>query len=124
MPFPILTSLIVLPIAGSGALLFIRDDDGNRPLIRRVGLVVSLLVFAESLLLPAWFNGASPEFQFIEHHQWIPAFGISYAVGIDGISLLLVLLTTFLTPLALLSSWDSVRRNTRAFTILLLALES
>jgi len=60
---------------------------------RNAALLVSVLVFAETLLLWARFNSASGEFQFVERHAWIPAFGISYAVGVDGISLLLVVLT-------------------------------
>src|SRR5205809_2497896 len=121
MPFPILTTLIALPIAGAILLLFVGDDER---LARNVALVVSLLVFAETLLLWARFNPASADFQFVERHAWIPAFGISYAVGVDGISLLLVVLTGFLTPIALASSWESIHKKTRAFSIFLLLLES
>jgi NADH-quinone oxidoreductase subunit M len=124
MPFPILSSLIALPIVGALLLMLVRDDDEHAPAIKRVALVVSLLVFAESLLLWARFNAGSADFQFIEHRQWIPAFGISYFVGVDGISLLLVVLTTFLTPLALLSGWESVHQRTRGFCMFLLLLES
>ena len=124
MTFPILTSLVVLPIAGAALLLFVPDGDENDGLIRRIALIVSILVFAETLLVWARFNPASADFQFVERHVWIPAFGISYAVGIDGISLLLLVLTGFLTPLALLGSWESVNRKTRAFCMCLLLLES
>src|SRR5688572_4431852 len=124
MPFPILTSLVVLPIVGSLILLFVRDEARNGPIIRKVALVVSLLVFAETLLLWAQFNPASADFQFVERYAWIPSFGISYAVGVDGISLLLVVLTGLLTPLALLSSWEAVHHRTRAFSIVILLLES
>lgn len=124
MNFPILTSLIALPIAGALALLLIRDDEEHAGLVRNVALVVSVLVFAETLLLWARFNSASGDFQFVERHAWIPAFGITYAVGVDGISLLLVVLTGFLTPLALLSAWESVHDRTRAFCMFLLLLES
>src|SRR5579871_6741405 len=102
MSFPILTTLIVVPIVGALLLLFIRDDERNEPLIRNVALIVSLLVFAETLLLWARFNPATADFQFVERYGWIPQFGISYAVGVDGISLFLLVLTGFLTPLALL----------------------
>ena len=115
MTFPILTSLIALPLAGAILLLFVRDDEHNEVLIRSIALVVSVLVFAETLLLWSRFNPASADFQFIERHAWIPDFGISYFVGVDGISLLLLVLTGFLTPLALLGSWESIHRNTRAF---------
>src|SRR2546427_3938705 len=124
MIFPILTSLIALPIAGAVLLLFIRDEERNEPLIRNIALIVSVLVFAETLLLWSRFNPASADFQFVEQYAWIPAFGISYFVGVDGISLLLLVLTGFLTPLALLGSWESVHKNTKAFCIFVLLLES
>jgi NADH-quinone oxidoreductase subunit M len=124
MHFPILTSLVALPIAGAILLLFVRDDDHNAALIRQIALVVSVLVFAETLLLWARFVPSSPDFQFVERRAWIPAFGISYAVGVDGISLLLLVLTGFLTPLALLCSWESVHKKTRAFCIVVLLLEA
>jgi len=122
--FPILTSLIVLPILGAIVVLFVRDDERGEGTIRAIALVVSTLVFAESLLLWYHFQPASAEFQFVERHAWIPAFGISYFIGVDGISLLLVVLTAFLTPVALLSSWESVHQRPRAFAIFILLLES
>src|SRR5580765_5646472 len=106
MRFPILTSLIALPILGAFLLFFLRDDEQRAGTIRRIALVVSLLVFAETLLLWWRFDPTSAEFQFVERHAWIPSFGISYAVGVDVISLLLLVLTGFLTPLALLSAWE------------------
>jgi NADH-quinone oxidoreductase subunit M len=124
MPFPILSSLIVLPIAGAILLLFVRDDEHNEMLVRNITLVVSVLVFAETLLLWSRFNAGSAEFQFVERHAWMPVFGISYFVGVDGISLLLLVLTGFLTPLALLGSWESVHKKTKAFCMFVLLLES
>ncbi|HUK36367.1 MAG TPA: NADH-quinone oxidoreductase subunit M [Vicinamibacterales bacterium] len=124
MHFPILTSLIALPIVGALALLFVPNDEHGDGTVRAVALVVSLLVFAESLLLWYHFNATSSEFQFLERHAWIPAFGISYFVGVDGISLLLVVLTAFLTPIALLGSWESVHNRTKAFAIFVLLLEA
>jgi NADH-quinone oxidoreductase subunit M len=112
MHFPILTSLIALPIAGALLLLFVPGDERGDGTARAVGLIVSLLVFAETLLLWYHFNASSADFQFTERHAWIPAFGISYFIGIDGISLLLVVLTGFLTPIALLGSWESVHKRT------------
>src|SRR5471032_524281 len=125
MHFPILTSLVALPVAGAILLFFVNgDEERSAPLVRYIALVVSLLVFAETLLLWSQFNAASGDFQFIERHAWIPAFGIEYFVGVDGISLLLLVLTGFLTPLALLSSWESVHTQTRAFCVFILLLES
>src|SRR5437879_8749119 len=122
MQFPILTSILAVPLVGALLLLFVRDDERNAGAIRTIALIVSLLVFALTLLLWNRFDPGSADFQFTEHHAWIPAFGISYDVGIDGISLLLVVLTAFLTPLALLASWESVQRRTRAFCIVILIL--
>src|SRR6266513_2847579 len=124
MPFPILTSLIVLPIVGALLLLFVKDDEQHRTMLLTGALVVTVLVFLETLLLWARFDPASADFQLIERHAWIPAFGISYFVGVDGISLLLLVLTGFLTPLALLGSWESVHKHTKAFCIFVLLLES
>ncbi|HEY2149202.1 MAG TPA: NADH-quinone oxidoreductase subunit M [Vicinamibacterales bacterium] len=124
MHFPILSSLVALPVAGALLLLLVRDEPENEPLVRNIALVVSALVFAETLLLWSRFDPAIADFQFIERHAWIPAFGISYFVGVDGISLFLLVLTGFLTPLALLGSWESVHRKTRTFCMFVLLLES
>jgi len=125
MSFPILTSLVALPIVGALLLLFVRgDEEQSAPIARGVALVVSTLVFVETLVLWNRFNPSSAEFQFVERHAWIPAFGIDYYVGVDGISLLLLVLTGFLTPLALLASWESVDKKTRTFCIFVLLLES
>ena len=123
MSFPILTFLIVLPIAGAILLLFFREGPQNERVVRAAALGVSALVFLGTLLLWARFDPASADFQFVERYAWIPAFGISYFVGVDGISLLLLVLTAFLTPLALLASWESVHVHTRAFYSFVLLLE-
>jgi len=122
--FPILTSLIGLPIAGAILLLAVRDDEEHAPLIRGVAVIVSLLVFAETLLLWGRFSPTAAGFQFVERHAWIPAFGITYLVGVDGISLLLVVLTAFLTPIALVASWESIHKRLKTFCIFILLLES
>src|SRR3954470_12428369 len=118
MPFPLLTSLIALPIAGAILLLLVPgEEEQNAALLRKIALVVSVLVFAETLLMWARFDSSSGDFQFLEQRAWIPAFGINYIVGVDGISLLLLVLTGFLTPIALLSSWEAVHQKTRAFCV-------
>src|SRR5216684_8196658 len=125
MHFPILTSLVALPVAGAILLLFVRgDEEQSAPIVRKIALIVSLLVFAETLLLWSRFNASSADFQFVERHAWIPAFGINYFIGVDGVSLFLLVLTGFLTPLALLGSWESVHKKTRAFCVVVLLLES
>src|SRR6185369_4352867 len=125
MAFPILSSLVLLPVVGALLLLFVRgDDERSAVVVRKIALVISLLVFAETLLLWSRFNAASADFQFVERHGWIPAFGIEYFVGVDGISLLLLVLTGFLTPLAFLGSWESIHKQPRAFCVFVLLLES
>jgi NADH-quinone oxidoreductase subunit M len=117
-----LTILVLLPLAGGLAIAMVNGR--HEAAIRRMALAVSLMVFAVTLLVWSRFDGSTANFQFLERHAWIPAFGIDYSVGIDGISLFLVVLTGFLTPLALLSSWDSVHDRVKAFSMCLLALES
>src|SRR3954451_2859545 len=121
---PIVTSLIVLPLVGALLLFLVRDDEANEPLIRNLALGVSVVVFAVTLLMWARFDPASADFQFVERVPWIPAFGIDYYIGIDGISLLLVVLTGFLTPIALLSSWEGVAKKVKEFSMFVLALEA
>jgi NADH-quinone oxidoreductase subunit M len=125
MPLPLVSIVVFLPVAAAALLLFVRNRDGERNgLIHRAAIAVALVEFAATLVLWAWFDPTSAEFQFVERVEWIPSFGISYSVGVDGISLLLIGLTGFLTPLALLSSWVSVTRKVKEFCVLLLALET
>ena len=119
---PILTTLIVLPLVGGVVVLLSgRERSG---FARQVAFIVSLATFAVSLLLWAQFDAASAEYQFEETREWLPYFGISYHLGVDGISLLLVVLTTFLTPIALLCSWESIEKRVREFSFFMLALEA
>ena len=76
--------------------------------------------------IPLWtrFDAGSADYQFVEHRAWMPSLGISYHLGIDGISLLLVLLTTFLVPLVLLSAWDAIESRLKEFVVTMLLLET
>jgi len=119
----LLTLSWTLPLAGAILLAFIGNADGKRDaMIRWAALAVSLVAFAVTLVVWARFDNASAEFQFVERVAWIPAFGIDYYIGIDGISLLLVVLTGFLTPIALLSSWEGVEKKVKEFSIFILVL--
>jgi len=118
----LLSLLVLLPLAG-GVLVLLLGRDRDR-LVRTVALGVSLATFAVSLLLWARFDPLSADYQFVERYPWLPDFGISYHLGLDGISLWLVILTTFLTPIALLCSWDSVTQRVREFSFFMLALEA
>ena len=120
-----LTLSWLVPLAGAFLLLCIGNADGRRNgLIRWVALAVTVLTFVVTLVLWARFDVSSADFQFVERHPWIPAFGIDYYIGIDGISLLLVVLTGLLSPIALLSSWGSIDRKVKEFSIFMLALEA
>jgi len=103
------------------ALLLLRSED--HIWIRRIALAVSLAEFAISLLLLPGFDSASAGFQFVENHPWVGQ-AIQYHIGVDGISLFLVLLTTFLTPLAILCSWQSIHEYLKGFFIALLVIET
>ena len=120
-----LSLVVFLPLIGALALMLVPNRDGSRDgLLRWSALAISLVSFASTLVLWAGFDPARADFQFVERVAWIPAFGIEYYIGVDGISLLLVVLTGFLTPLALLCSWESVERKVKAFSILILLLET
>ena len=123
----ILSLIVFLPLAGA-LLVLLAGGAGDRPdrerAVRTLALAVSLVTFAATLWLWWRFDPSSADYQFVERHAWMPAFGIQYLVGVDGISLFLVVLTGFLTPLALLSSWESVHKNVKMFSFFLLALES
>ena len=120
-----LTLSWALPLAGAILLLFVGNADGRRNgLIRWLALVFSLAASRSRWRSGPAFDSASAEFQFVERVPWIPAFGIDYYVGIDGISLLLVVLTGFLTPIALLSSWESIEKKVKEFSIFILVLEA
>jgi NADH-quinone oxidoreductase subunit M len=124
---PLLSVAIGLPVLGSLVLLAIANrDEANERLIRNFTLVTSLATFGVCLALWAGFDGSGSgaPFQFVERHEWIPAFRIDYYLGIDGLSLMLIVLTGFLTPIALLSSWESVHKKTKEFSIFMLLLEA
>ena len=121
-PSYLLTVLIFLPLAGVAALLVLGSDD--RVWIRLVALVTAVAEFLLSLLLVRGFSLSSTAYQFQEFRAWIPAPPIHYHLGVDGISLFLVLLTTFLTPVAMLASWKSDGNRTQGFYIALLVLET
>ncbi|MGA9208745.1 MAG: proton-conducting transporter membrane subunit, partial [Terriglobales bacterium] len=117
----ILTLVTFVPLAGALLLvLFPRRDD----LIRWFALIVTLLGFVLSLHLPLHFIRNASGFQYEINIQWITRPNIHYHLGMDGISMWLVVLTTFLTPLCVLISWKSVQERVKEFFILLLILET
>lgn len=117
----LLTYLILIPLIGSVLVLFFKKDQAD--LIRYFAVGVSTIAFILSLVIYFRFDAANPGFQFINKFEWIKGLNIHYHVGIDGMSLLLVLLTTFLTPLTLISSWSSIENKVKEFTFFFLMLE-
>ncbi len=119
--FPILSLIVFLPLLGAVVVLFIGDD--GKPAIRRWALAVALADFALSLVLYfAWADTGG--MQFLDHVPWIAQWDISYSVAVDGISLFLVLLITFLTPIAVLASWGMISDRPKSYYFFLLLLET
>ena len=117
----LLTLLVFAPVAG--AVVVALMPRGAVRAQKVAALAVTTLVFAASLLLLRGFDTV-PGMQFEASRSWLPSWGISYHVGIDGLSLWLVILTTFLTPLALLGSWSSIDRRVKEFNVFMLLLEA
>jgi NADH-quinone oxidoreductase subunit M len=117
----ILTLVTFAPLAGALLLMLFPRRDRD---IRVFALVVSLLTFVLSLHLPVYFHRAQPDFQYQINKPWVSTPNIHYHMGVDGISMWLVVLTTFLTPLCVLISWQSIHERVKEFFILLLILET
>lgn len=120
--FPWLTTVVFLPLAGAFLLLLVNQSAHHT--IRWVALSVSLFDFMLSLPLWSLFDPSTPRMQFVEHVAWIASPPIAYSVGVDGISLPLVLLTTFLTPLCVLCSWRAIETRVKEFMAVLLIMET
>ena len=123
MNFPILSSLILLPTVGALFLFFTKDKDGNNLTAKYVSLFTTVVNFLISIYLWFAFDQSTSDFQFIEDRVWIVGF-VNYKVGIDGISILFIILTTFITPLCILSVNNSVKVRLRDFLIAILIMES
>tara|TARA_Y100000816_G_scaffold189187_1_gene137742 strand:+ start:4808 stop:6301 length:1494 start_codon:yes stop_codon:yes gene_type:complete len=122
MNFPIISSLIILPIVGTIFLFFIKSNEKNTS-IKYVALFISLSNLILSLYLWYIFDNTNPSFQFVENRQWILGL-INYKVGIDGISILFVILTTFIVPLCVLSVNYTIKYRLKDFLIAILIMES
>ncbi len=118
----ILSILLFIPVAGALVVVLLRPDAVRA--IKLAGLATSLAAFAVAVWLFLAFDGTRGDMQFVEKIPWIAALNISYHLGVDGISLLLVALTAFLTPIALLASWESVTVRLKGYVALMLLLEA
>ena len=122
---PILSILIFLPLLGALLILSIRGEaDVVARNARNVALWASGFTFVLSLLLWFQFDQTTANFQFVENVAWMPEFKIAYHVGVDGISILFVMLTTLLTPICILASWDSIKVRVKEYMISFLILET
>ncbi len=123
--WPLLSTIIFLPLAGVAFALLIRGDEATVARNSRfVALWTSLITFALSLLLWALFDKTDAGYQFVEQIPWVPEHKIGYHVGIDGISIFFVILTTFLTPICIFSSWESIKTRVREYMVAFLAMET
>ncbi|WP_019223544.1 NADH-quinone oxidoreductase subunit M [Bartonella rattaustraliani] len=121
--WPILSTVTFLPLVGVLLILFIKDDnEAALRNIRNVAFFTTVFVFIISLIIWAGFDNTNAHFQMVERFNWLGG-GISYHMGVDGISILFVVLSAFLLPFCILASWESVKDRLKAYMIAFLLLE-
>jgi NADH-quinone oxidoreductase subunit M len=118
--FPILSTAIFLPLAGALLLLCMRGDRA----VKVTAFLTGIANFVLSLVLYANFNPEVYQFQFAELRSWIPAYNITYALGIDGITVFLIVLTAFLAPICVLCSWKAIQERVKEFMFCMLIMEA
>lgn len=116
----LLSVVLFLPVLFAVLLIFFKKDK----MVRIAAVIFSLIEFLLSLNILRFFDKTSAALQLVEKHSWIPEFGITYFIGIDGISLWLILLTTFLTPLTILGSWNAINDRVKSFHVSIFILET
>ncbi|UNK36909.1 NADH-quinone oxidoreductase subunit M [Shinella sp. H4-D48] len=121
--WPILSAVTFLPLVGVALLLLTREDSpyGRRNILN-VALLTTVFTFVLSLFIWIGFDYSNPGFQMTEKHEWLGT-GISYHLGVDGISMLFVILSTFLMPFCVLASWNTIEKRLKAYMIAFLLLE-
>ncbi|MDQ0454011.1 NADH-quinone oxidoreductase subunit M [Rhizobium paknamense] len=121
--WPILSTVTFLPLVGVALLLFMRDDtQSGRRNVLTISLLTTVATFIVSLFVWIGFDNSNPGFQMVEYHEWLNT-GIAYHLGVDGISMLFVVLTAFLMPFCVLASWESVEKRIKEYMIAFLILE-
>ncbi|MGG7578800.1 NADH-quinone oxidoreductase subunit M [Rhizobium sp. Nf11,1] len=120
MGFPLLSLIIFTPVVGAAVLMFLRDDD----VVRWSALSFTVLDLALCIAMLVGFDTKIHAMQFTETHSWVPALGINYALGIDGISALFVFLTALLGLICVLASWVAIDRKVKEFMICLLFIQA
>jgi len=121
-----LTALILMPLLGAALIMLFAQGENERSAneARYIALFTTCITFFASLYAWIGFTPGTADFQFVEKHEWFAGLNIGYTLGIDGISLFMVLLTTFLMPICILCSWESITHRVRAFMVSFLILES
>ncbi|MDP6352038.1 MAG: NADH-quinone oxidoreductase subunit M [Alphaproteobacteria bacterium] len=123
--WPLLSLIVFLPIVGALLILTIRgEDEVVARNARAVALWTSLFTLALALLLWVGFEPGTADFQFVEVRPWLPDFGIAYYLGVDGISILFVVLSAFLTPICVVASWQAITVRVKEYMIAFLVLET
>jgi NADH-quinone oxidoreductase subunit M len=117
-----LSIILFTPLAG--ALILLLVDKRHENMIRWIANAVALIGFLISVPLWFWYNSSNPEFQFVERAEWIPSVGADYFLGVDGFSVLLILLTTMMGSIAVLSSWTAITERVKEYYIFLLVLQT
>src|SRR3989442_1775379 len=117
-----LSIILFTPLAGALALLLVNRQNENA--IRWIANLVALAGFAISVPLWFWYQPAGADFQFVERAPWIPSVGAEYFLGVDGLSALLILLTTMMGFIAILSSWTAITERVKEYYIFLLVLQT
>src|SRR3954469_22890396 len=117
-----LSLILFTPLAGALVLLLVNKENVNA--IRWISNVVAFIGFAISVPLWFWYNPGSSDFQFVERFPWIPSVGAEYFLGVDGLSVLLILLTTMMGSIAILSSWTAITERVKEYYIFLLVLQT
>lgn len=120
LSFPILSTVIFLPVVGACLLLLMRSDKA----IKMTALAAGTVNFLVSLVLYVNFDPATYMFQFGEMIPWMPSYNMNYVLGIDGITIFLILLTTLLTPLCVLSAWSAIQQRVKEFMFCILVMEA
>ena len=120
LDFPVLTVITFLPLAGALLILLMR----NNVLIKWIALLTTVATFIVSLPIYTQFDKTTYKMQFVEVHPWIPAWNLNYTVGVDGISVLLLILVTILSTLCVSASWKAIQEKTKEFFISLLIMET
>jgi NADH-quinone oxidoreductase subunit M len=124
LTLPILSIITFLPLVGAAVILLFARGANQERTAKICALTVSLIVFALSLFILNGFDAAANGYQFVEKFEWIANTGIFYHLGIDGISIYLVVLTAFLIPICVLASWESIRKQVKEYMIMFLLLET